>query len=593
MRRITNQLNWAAWRPIPRQLLLATLVGILVFMSASASADLPTTLHFQARLNDTEGVPTDSPIPLAVDVAIWDSSEAGNLLYEEIHTAVWTVDGLIELEIGGGIATANGSHAQLVDAVAATDDSYLELTIEGETLAPRRQLGSFAFALRATNSIDTASLEGETASTLQRRVASSCPPGSWIRAIDSNGGVTCESDDGEAYAAGSGLTLADTVLAIDPAVTQRRVAGTCAVGSAIRSINEDGSVVCEQDTDTNTTYDAGIGISLDRNVFSIDLNTLQPRTSGVCAKGQYIESIGNDGSISCVASQVGTLQGITTSFSNGLAGGCSSGTCSLSVNSLAQRRVSQSCSIGQVIRSIASDGTVNCVDVGYGDITGINYGSGFSSPNCGFGACAPLISGAVVQRRITTTCSTDWAIKAISSSGTATCTPAPDGDIAGISAGSTSGVVTSGCTSGDCQVGMDPTDFFTAPQSAGLSDTTGQVINNSITTGETLRSDSITAPAHASGTVVVTAHADVRCDGNCIATFRSTLSTSSSASPSSGRPSSFLADNFLLRAFVADVFSISAGQTLTIYWRAGANGANARAYRSDMTLLFIPDTYVP
>jgi hypothetical protein len=41
---------------------------------------------------------------------------------------------------------------------------------------------------------------------------------------------------------------------------QSRVAGSCAAGSSIRTVNADGTVVCE--TDDGTTYQAGIGITL-------------------------------------------------------------------------------------------------------------------------------------------------------------------------------------------------------------------------------------------------------------------------------------------------------------------------------------------
>lgn len=49
---------------------------------------------------------------------------------------------------------------------------------------------------------------------------------------------------------------------------QTRVTGTCAAGSSIRAINADGSVVCEGDTDT--TYSAGLGLSLGGNSFSLN-----------------------------------------------------------------------------------------------------------------------------------------------------------------------------------------------------------------------------------------------------------------------------------------------------------------------------------
>ena len=53
-------------------------------------------------------------------------------------------------------------------------------------------------------------------------------------------------DDDTMYSAGAGLALdAGNQFSVDATQTQRRVTGSCVVGAAIRTINEDGTVVCD------------------------------------------------------------------------------------------------------------------------------------------------------------------------------------------------------------------------------------------------------------------------------------------------------------------------------------------------------------
>ncbi|MFP8879566.1 MAG: DUF1566 domain-containing protein [Myxococcota bacterium] len=87
-----------------------------------------------------------------------------------------------------------------------------------------------------------------TANAAQVRVTGSCVAGSSIRAIAADGTVTCEVDDNSdndtTYTAGSGLSLAGTSFSADTAVVQSRVVNTCVVGQAISAIAADGTVTC-------------------------------------------------------------------------------------------------------------------------------------------------------------------------------------------------------------------------------------------------------------------------------------------------------------------------------------------------------------
>ncbi len=102
----------------------------------------------------------------------------------------------------------------------------------------------------------------------------------WVCASDNDSG-----GDITAVTAGTGLTGGGTTgsvaLAADTAYLQRRVSSTCAVGSSIRAINADGTVLCE--ADDNTTYTAGDGLALIGTQFSLSTPYQLPQT---CANGQ-------------------------------------------------------------------------------------------------------------------------------------------------------------------------------------------------------------------------------------------------------------------------------------------------------------------
>ena len=133
---------------------------------------------------------------------------------------------------------------------------------------------------------------------------------------------------------------ADTLGLLAPGDVQQRVSDSCAAGQSVRAVAADGSVTCEVDNDT--TYAEGPGISIDDTTVSVDPAYVQRRITTCSADGtnRAIRSVAQDGTPNCIS----TVTSITTSAAAGLtvSGPNASGAVSLAVSGLTNGHLASS-----------------------------------------------------------------------------------------------------------------------------------------------------------------------------------------------------------------------------------------------------------
>lgn len=234
------------------------------------------------------------------------------------------------------------------------------------------------------------------------------------------------------YSVTGGLTLADGVLGTNPTALQSRVSQACVEGQSIRAISQDGSVTCEDDTDTNsggdiTDVSAGAGLiggaTSGSALLSINPMLTQSRVTGACPAAQSIRVINENGTVVCEvdSDSGGDITAVNTAFGSGLLGGNTTGTANLSVDTSAiQSRVWQTCPVGNAITGVNLNGTVSCGATGTGDITGVTAGTGIIG-GATSGTATVEVDAGYVQRRVTTACVAGSSIRVINADGTAAC----------------------------------------------------------------------------------------------------------------------------------------------------------------------------
>ena len=312
----------------------AMLAAAGLLFSAPLSAQVPqgTTFTYQGELRHN-----NAPVTANVDMlfTLFDAASNGAQLGQIPFTgpnAVAVSNGIftVTLDFGGSFNTL------------VSDQRWLEVTANGNILSPRTQIQSAPYALQSQTAMLAYSISNASVGAAQ----------------------------------------------IVPSQVQARVGGSCAVGSSIRSIAQDGTVTCQTNTGGGTVSSVATDATLTGGPITttgtlgiapgavggaqINSSEVQKRVAGSCSGGQMVQSVNADGSVNCAAASGGsgtvtnvatdaTLTGgpISTSGTLGIAPG-GVGLAQIDTSKV-QARVSGVCASDAVMSGVNADGSVVCV----------------------------------------------------------------------------------------------------------------------------------------------------------------------------------------------------------------------------------------
>ena len=329
-------------RPMKLQHLAPIVLSLMLLLISTGTVQaeaLGTEFTYQGRLTE-DGVPVnqDCDLQFSLHDANTAGSQVGSLLTK---TNVGVSNGLfsVALDFGSNAFTGDARWLNISVRCPAGTGNYT-------ALSPRQKLTATRYAINSSTapwsgltgvpsgfSDDTDNDTTYTAGTgltltgtvfsvntgdVQQRVTGTCAAGSSMRVISADGTVACETDDDTTYSAGSGFTLTGTVFSANTGDLQQRVTSTCAAGSSMRVISADGTVACETDDDTDTTYTQGFGLTLTSTTFAVNTGDIQQRVTGTCSSGNAIRVVSADGTVACQSAGGGSATTLQDADNNTL-----------------------------------------------------------------------------------------------------------------------------------------------------------------------------------------------------------------------------------------------------------------------------------
>lgn len=172
---------------------------ILLIAASSALQAAPDQVSYQGYLQDADGAARSGLVDL--QIGVWNdaaSTDASAQLYLEDHFGVVVSNGLFTIPLGGGSVVLGNFDADLF----ADNDRWLQITVEGEPLAPRTKFLSVPYAFQAGKADSLSGLSG----AVMHFALPECPSG-WSELTAARGRTLVGLPDGGNLAGVTGTAL--------------------------------------------------------------------------------------------------------------------------------------------------------------------------------------------------------------------------------------------------------------------------------------------------------------------------------------------------------------------------------------------------
>jgi hypothetical protein len=118
--------------------------SLVLALAGTAQASVPSTMTYQGYLTDLASRPVDGTF--AMRFSLYRQAQDGDAFWQEDWAQVTVSKGAFNIALG--------THTPLQQGWFGQGGIFVEVSVEGDVIAPRQQLNSVAFAIEAANAQD-------------------------------------------------------------------------------------------------------------------------------------------------------------------------------------------------------------------------------------------------------------------------------------------------------------------------------------------------------------------------------------------------------------------------------------------------------